>query len=147
MDKRVVMVDEFKVIGLEYFGKNLNGEIPALWSVFNQREEEVKNALPGGCYGVCSEMNKDGEFSYIACVKVSHIDAIPTGMVVKQVPTGKYAIFTFKEELSKLGEFYGNIYAIWMMELGLTHDDRPDYEHYDDRFMKNGEFDIYIPIQ
>jgi AraC family transcriptional regulator len=147
MDAKVVTVDSFKIIGLEYFGKNLNGEIPALWTVFNQRDVEIKNGLPGGCYGVCSEMNAEGEFSYVACLKVSQVEAIPTGMVTKEVPSGKYAMFTFKDHLSKLGEFYDNIYGVWMAELGFQHEMRPDFEHYDDRFMKNGEFDIYIPIQ
>lgn len=147
MDAKVVTVEAFSIVGLEYYGKNLNGEIPALWTVFNQREEEIKHSLPGGCYGVCSEMNAEGEFSYIACDKVAQVDEIPAGMVTSHVPAGKYAVFTFKDELPTLGQFYLNIYTAWLPELGFEHDHRPDFEHYDERFMRNGEFDIYIPIQ
>lgn len=147
MEAKVTMVEAFNVIGLEYFGKNQNGEIPALWAVFNQLDEEIPNAIPGDCYGVCSEMNSEGEFSYVACVKVSEIGDLPEGMVTKHVPTGKYAIFTFKDEMSKLGDFYGNIHNQWLKAQGLMYEPRPDFELYDDRFMKNGEFDIYIPVK
>jgi len=147
MKAPIIMVEGFTVVGLEYFGKNQKGEIPALWPVFNEREEEVQYKLPHGSYGVCSDMDIDGNFSYVACVKVSEVGEIPNGMVVKTVPTGKYACFTFTEDLSKLQAFYENIHGVWMQELGYERDMRPDYEHYDERFMKNGEFDIYIPIK
>jgi len=147
MNAPIVMVEGFTVVGLEYFGKNQKGEIPAMWPVFNEREEEIQNKLPGGCYGVCSDMDEEGNFSYVACDKVAKIGDIPNGMVVKTVPSGKYACFTFSEDLSQLHKFYQNIHEVWMQELGFVRDMRPDFEHYDERFMKNGEFDIYIPIK
>lgn len=147
MKAPVVTIQGFTVVGLEYFGNNQNGEIPAMWPVFNEREEEIPNKLPLGAYGVCSDMDAQGNFSYVACVQVSEVGELPNGMVVKSVPAGKYAVFTFTEDLSKLQAFYQNIYGVWMQELGFERDNRPDYEHYDERFMKNGEFDIYIPIK
>ena len=140
-------VDAFQVVGLEYFGKNEQGEISALWPVFNERCEDIAHAVNDGAYGVCSEMDKEGRFSYVCSMKVSQATDIPEGMITKHVPAGHYAVFTFEGPLSDLGAFYGNIYNVWLKELGYTYDMRPDFEHYDDRFMSTGAFDIYIPVK
>lgn len=143
----VVEVNGFTVVGLEYFGDNKLGEIASLWPVFNEREEEVENKIADGSYGVCSEMDEKGNFSYVCCVKVSKLDEIPQGMVTKVVPQGKYGVFTFTGDLSNLQAFYGNIYQNWLAENKFELDMRPDFEHYDRRFMEDGTFDIYIPIK
>jgi len=143
----VVTKEAFTIIGIEYFGKNQKGEIPALWQVFNERDEEIKNRMRTACYGVCGTMDQEGNFSYVAGVEVPEVEELPDGMTVKNVATGKYAQFTYKDDLSKLQDFYGNIHSKWLKENGLEYDLRPDFEYYDERFMKNGEFEIYIPVK
>lgn len=137
----------FTAIGLEYFGKNEQGEIPALWGVFNQRANEVKSIPGTNYYGVCSEMDQQGNFSYVCCVEVDSVDEIPQGMKSVVVPEGRYIVFTFEDELSKLGEFYAKIYSEGLAESGVERCGAIDFEEYDERFMKTGAFDIWIPIR
>lgn len=44
-------------------------------------------------------------------------------------------------------EFYGKIFETYLPQSGHEMDMRPQLEVYDDRFMKTGAFDIYIPVK
>lgn len=149
MEAKVTSINEFKAVGITYFGNNINGEISKLWQVFNSRYNEIgsknKSRL---CYGVCEDMpDAEGRFHYTACAEVDSFVNIPEGMETKVVPAGKYAVYTFNGSLDKIGEFYDNIFAKWMPEAGYTVDARPQFELYDERYMDNGEFDLYMPIK
>lgn len=150
MEPKIVDVDEFKIIGLEYVGKNQNGDIPQLWEKFVSRVDEIENAVnPEILYGVCYSLHDDGSFSYIACQRVESIQEVPDGLVGKTVPTGKYAVFTHKGSLNGLRSTYDQIYKTWLPKSGHKQTLAPEFELYDERFdnSKNSEMDIYIPIE
>lgn len=147
MDHKLVTLEDFKVVGMEYVGKNEKGEIGVMWGAFNERDQEIDTPYNNASYGICYDMNYEGGFSYLAGMKVDTIEHLPHGMKVKAVPGGKFAIFTFKEHISKIGEFWGQIYGQFLPGLGLEPEDRVSFEYYDERFMKNGECDIYIPVK
>jgi len=149
MEGKIVNINEFKAVGLTYFGNNNNGEIPKLWEVFNKSCGNIKNMSKSMlCYGICDDdMDSEGRFHYTACVEVDSFDSIPEGMEAKVVPAGKYAVYTYSGAIKDLGLFYNDIFQKWMPASGYEIDFRPQLELYDQRFMNNGEFDIYIPIK
>jgi AraC family transcriptional regulator len=149
MEGKLVNIKGFKAVGLSYFGNNSKGEIPQLWQILNSRYKEIPNKSSSMlCYGICDdEMDSDGKFHYSACVEVDSFQDLPEGMETKIVPEGKYLVYTYMGELKDLGEFYNNIFAKWVPSSGYEMDFRPQLELYDDRFMNNGEFDIYVPIR
>lgn len=149
MNGKILTTKEFKAVGLSYFGNNANGEIPALWQVFNVRYGDIKQKSESMlCYGICdSDMDSEGNFHYSACVEVDSFADIPEGMVTKVVPRGKYLVYTYSGAIKDLGEFYDNIFSKWLPASQCEMDYRPQLEVYDERFMNNGEFDIYIPIK
>jgi len=149
MEAKIISIHEFKSVGITYFGNNMNGEIPKLWQVFNSRYNDIANKSKSMlCYGICEDMpDAEGRFHYTACAEVDNFLNIPEGMEAKVVPAGKYAVYTFIGSLDKLGEFYENIFTKWMPAAGYQMDGRPQFELYDERYMNNGEFDLYMPIK
>ncbi len=149
MEGKIVNINGFKAVGIPYFGNNTNGEIPALWEAFNRSYNTIaqksKSML---CYGVCDgEMDPEGRFHYTACAEVDSFEDVPAGMETKVIPEGNYLVYTYRGAIKDLGEFFNDIFAKFIPASGYEIDHRPQLELYDERFMSNGEFDIYIPIK
>ncbi len=149
MQGKIVSVDEFKAVGMTYFGDNNNGEIPKMWQIFNQKFMEISNiSKPVLFYGICdSDMDEQGRFDYAAAVGVDSFENVPETMVTKTIPAGNYLVYTYEGDIKNLGEFYGKIFETYLPQSGHEMDMRPQLEVYDDRFMKTGAFDIYIPVK
>lgn len=149
MEGKILSIEGFKAVGMSYFGDNNNGEIPKLWDVFNNNYRNIKQKSKSMlCYGICDgEMDSEGRFNYIACAEVDSFEDIPQGMTTKVVPEGKYLVFTYRGAIKDLGEFYNDMFTKFIPDSGCEMDCRPQLELYDERFMSNGEFDIYIPIK
>ena len=94
-----------------------------------------------------SVMDSEGRFHYTACAEVDSFEDLPEGMETKVVPEGKYLMYTYRGAIKDLGEFYNDIFTKLIPASEHEIDCRPQLELYDERFMKNGEFDIYIPIK
>ena len=56
----------------------------------------IPNKADGNILAVYSEYasDKDGEYSYLLGARVTKVENVPVGMTVKNVPTGRYAVFT-----------------------------------------------------
>lgn len=147
MEHKIVTLEDFKVVGMEYVGRNEKFEIAAMWGAFNERDQEISTPYNDASYGICYDMDATGKFSYIAGLKVDTLENLPNGMKLKAVTGGKFAVFTFKDDISKIGQFWGQIYSEFLPSLGLESDDRMSFEYYDERYCKTGECDIYIPVR
>lgn len=149
MEGKIVTISGFKAIGITYFGSNKNGEIPKLWEAFNKRYKDIQQKNKSMlCYGICDDMpDSEGRFHYTACAEVEDFDGIPEGMCTKVVPAGKYIMYTYSGSLKNLDSFYSNIFSKWIPASKYEIDFRPQFELYDNRYMNNGEFDIYVPIK
>lgn len=149
MEGKIVRIKAFKAVGLSYFGDNKNGEIPNLWGVFNKQYKDIPHKSEFMlCYGICdSDMDSQGRFHYTACAEVDSFEDVPENMETKVMEDGQYIVYTYSGAMEDLEEFYSNIFSKWLPATGHEMDLRPQLELYDDRFMKNGEFDIYIPIK
>lgn len=149
MEGKIITIKEFKAVGITYFGDNKKGEITKLWDTFNKQYKQInQKSKTMLCYGICDDMpDSEGRFHYTACAEVDSFLDLPEGMVTKVVPEGKYVVYTYSGDLKDLGNFYQNIFTKWLPASGYQFDQRPQFELYDQRFMSNGEFDIYFPIK
>lgn len=149
MEGKIISIEGFKAVGIPYFGNNNNGEIPSLWQSFNNRYRDIKGKSKSMlCFGICdSDMDSEGRFHYTACAEVDSFEDVPEGMETKVVPKGNYAVYTYSGAIKDLGEFYNDIFTKFIPASGHEMDFRPQIELYDERFMNNGEFDIYIPVK
>lgn len=148
MEGKIITIKEFKAVGITYFGDNKKGEITKLWDTFNNQYKQInQKSKTMLCYGICDDMpDSEGRFHYTACAEVDSFLDLPEGMVTKVVPEGKYVVYTYSGDLKDLGDFYQNIFTKWLPSSGYQFDQKPQFELYDQRFMNNGEFDIYFPI-
>ena len=153
MEPKIITKPAFKAVGMSYVGKNEQGEIGQMWGTFNQRAAEIP--MRGTCaYGLCftnPEDAADGEFEYVAAFEVPNNETVPEGMVYREVPEHKYAVFTHHGKLDKLSETYEYIYNTWLPQSGLEiHLSKYDMEVYDERFLPNSDnsaFDIYVAVK
>ncbi|MFC1997523.1 GyrI-like domain-containing protein [Chloroflexota bacterium] len=153
MQPKIITKPAFKSVGMSYVGLNQAGEIPKMWNVYNRRINEVA-AINDICFGLCFSSIKgtsEGEFEYVASTEVKDDKNIPKGMVYREVPEYKYAVFTHNGKLDRLGETYEYIYKTWLPQSGYElHPDKYDMEVYDDRFTPDSEdsaFDIYVALK
>lgn len=99
---RFVEVDAFTVIGIEARTsfrreRNPGGVIPELWARFlSAALYAIPNRADAEVIGLYTDYESDeyGEYTLVLGAKVLSADEIPAGMVVKQVPAQRYAVFT-----------------------------------------------------
>jgi len=71
-------------------------------------------------------------------------------MVVREVPAGKYAVFTHVGSLEKLRDTYQYIYQTWLPHSGYTHSPDIDFEYYNEDFKDfapDSRFNIYVAVK
>jgi AraC family transcriptional regulator len=126
--------------------------IPALWASFIQQICTIKNSSdPYEAYGVIEMLpdSKD-EMFYMASTRVDDFTAVPPGMISRQIPAARYALFTHKGPLTQLEETMKFIYVTWLPKSGIHLRNAPHLEHYDHRFKLDSdqsEFDILLPVR
>lgn len=148
MEPTIVSKPAFKVVGMKYYGKNENNEIPQLWQQFIPRMGEIKYAVPSRIsYGVCGDLEESGKFSYLAGLEVSELTELPAGMESWIVEEHQYAVFPCT--LHTIHEAYEYAHNTWLPVSEYQRAAVPDFEFYDETF--NAEdpesvINIYIPI-
>ena len=155
MEPKIVSRPAFKAVGLSYVGKNEHGEIGEMWGRFNQscgpiKRINQKEAL-GLCFNTVPGNARPGEFEYVASFEVADDRDVPPGMVYRQVPAYKYAVFTHHGKLDTLHETYQYIYNTGLAQAGLNpHPDKYDMEVYDQDFLMDSDdskFYIYVAVE
>ncbi len=151
MEPQIVTKPAFKTSGLSYIGKNQHDEIGQLWGRFIPRLNEPRRINPQNSYGLCFSNVQgagEGEFEYVAAVEVADDQQIPDGMVYREVPERKYAVFTHHGPLETLGQTYEYIYSSGLAKAGLqVHPDKYDMEVYTADFIPgSAESKLYIYV-
>ena len=152
MEPRFETRPAFMVVGMMYRGKNENQEIKAKWDQFIPRFKEIKDKDLRETFGVCHcfEGAADGEFEYVAGVRVDRVNDLPEGMVARMVPEQKYAVFTHRGALDGLRANIDYIYQSWLPQSGCELTGGPDLEVYDEKFKafaEDSEFSILVPVK
>lgn len=144
----------FKIVGLQCdteMGKTME-HLPKLWDQFMPRISEIKNCVDVKVgYGVSTaEDPTSKKFKYLAGVEVTDDREIPSGMVSITIKPRKYAVFTHKGPVARIGETYDAIWKEWLPASGKKIDMRaPCLERYDERFRddENSVMEILFPLE
>ncbi|MDB5034780.1 MAG: AraC family transcriptional regulator [Chlorobi bacterium] len=163
MEPTIKVVGEMNLVGLgKQFISILSPDansmqvLPMLWDEFNGRIGEIRNPAGDTRYGLCDALSPEmkrtheDEFYYMACTEVQSLDAIPEGMTARTIPEQRYAVFTHKGPLHRLGETMNYVYGSWRPNAPYEMSEGPDLELYDERFnptAEDSEMDILIPIK
>jgi predicted transcriptional regulator YdeE len=153
--------DAFSVVGIQVRTSNAkeasgDGVIGKQWQKFFQDGvlEKIPNKLDANIYAVYSDYASDhnGEYSLTIGAKVADGSPVPTGLVVRKVPAGNYAVVT-----SDKGPVAKVVTAAWQRvwdleqkkELGGTRAYKADFELYDQRAAnpEDAQADIYLGLK
>ncbi len=149
MEPEIIEREELMFVGPVYYGDNQNGEIGEFWQRHFGKVADLPAKRESGCYGVCfhtSDYVQKGLFHYMPAVEVDNFDTIPIEAVGKTIPKHKYAVFTHKGSVEKLGETYKYIHGTWFPHKGYRINEDFDFEHYTTDCEGNDIIRIHIPV-
>lgn len=157
-EPKIVTKPAFKVIGMETKFSRKNNLIPWLWQQFIPRMGEIENRVGNHSFGICENPNEimakdvseESEYNELVCVEVESTKKVPKGMVAKEFPAHKYAVFTHKGFMNDISKSYDYIYGVWGAKTDYKFADFFDFERYDERFCQDcpdSVMEIWVPIE
>jgi predicted transcriptional regulator YdeE len=160
MNPKAVQQDGFTVVGIAVRTSNAEQMTPAR-PIGKQWERlmgegllaTIPNKADGKIVALYSEYasDKDGEYTYLLGARVTKVENLPAGMVAKNVPAGRYAVFTSERgPVQKVVvEMWQRVWATPKNELGGDRTYKADYEVYDQRAQNptDSVVDLYIAIR
>jgi AraC family transcriptional regulator len=122
---------------------------PALWDAFMPRIGELQRATTSMAYGVVRVPQHGDELEYLAACEVPASAPVPPGMVVREVPAGRYARFAHQGPVARLDQTLNYVYSSWLLTSSMRRGGGCDLELYDQRFIPNSESSLMhyaIPV-
>lgn len=168
MEPKIVLKDDFMVIGMETFVSKeeyinvLNNDIvnreadKVAEKFFWELKQNVHQTVnPNN--EICYNYDCDGGYMNMVCVEVSNIDNIPEGMVGKVIPRNRYVVFSHDFNLTPdmitVKQLDENItkyaFGTWFPNSVYEPTDSYSFELYDVSRVKEGvtRVDLYIPVK
>jgi len=149
MEPRIISHDGFHALGLsrKLAPEEQNEEVfKSIWSGFEERIEEIAiDAIDGAFYGLSFPGDQPGGVEYLAAMVV-HPSAIPPeGMLLREVPTARYAVFECA--VQSIGDTYRFIFQQWLpsTSFGLSPG-VPVFERYPPEGEATSPVLIHVPI-
>jgi len=155
MEPKIVEKPAMTLVGMVYFGDPTSGEFAKTWDRFMKLNVNIPERINQtewlGLEFYTEDFWQNHKWFYMACGETKNLDDIPMSLVGKRIPACKYAVFTVKGGLKKLGEGFRYAYDTWLPTSGYEIAHPFDYEFYQDGRFKgdeeDSEIDIYIPIK
>jgi len=164
MTHKITSVKTIILAGIDFFGKPFDkaggwseeNEIGKLWKRFNgfyeRNKDSIKNKVSESGYELWAEFDGEAENHYIFVgVEVEKAEEPPLELVIKILPSTRYAIFTLRGEEFKC-DWGSKISNNWLPSAGLRQSHNFIIECYDsERFRgpndPESELDIYVPVE
>jgi len=160
MNPKIVQQKAFPVIGIAVRTNNARemtaeGVIGKQWARFMQEGllGKIPNRADENIVALITDYasDKDGDYTQVIGARVTKADQVPAGMVAKQVPAGKYAVFA-SEKGPVAQVVVGTWQKIWATPKTAPGGDRTyktDFEVYDQRARdpQATVMDVYVGIK
>lgn len=138
LEPEIYQQKKMLLVGLKTFFYSVDSEknniaekLPALLDGFLSCMAEIKNVIPGVCYGVVKQTSEQtDQLEYYAAVEVSKLETLPENMVSLEVPATTYAKFTHKGKVKNINDTVNYIYSSWLLHSGMKHTYGADLEFY-----------------
>lgn len=129
MEPRIENRDAFFVMGVTANGDPSSMNYDEIWEQFIPYDEQVKKlSIDGGYYNVYFATADEGIVDLIAGMMVEDTSNAPEGLVAREVPAMRCAIFECT--MKGIGETYSYIYDEWLPKSQYEHDETPDFEYF-----------------
>jgi predicted transcriptional regulator YdeE len=149
MEPEVAQRDGFSVMGVVTRGKPAEIDFHAFWmNQFMAHHDRIKPlSTDPAYYGVCFETDEEGVIDYVAGMAVRAGTAAAEGLVVRDVPAERDAVFACTVET--IGQTWHGIFGDWLASSPYEYDDAaPCYEHYPpDTKGQDSPVSIHVPVR
>jgi predicted transcriptional regulator YdeE len=160
LNPKIVQQPGFRIVGIAARTSNAKemtaeGVIGKQWTRLMQ--EGLLSKIPGRLdkkmVAVYTDYasDKNGEYTYVLGAAVTPDAAAPEGMVVKDIPAGRYAVFTSEKGpgAKVVPELWMKINSLPKTAVGGDRVYRADFEIYDERAAnpQNEQVDVYVGIK
>jgi predicted transcriptional regulator YdeE len=117
-----------------------------IWRRFEAYHEQIKShSTDQAYYGVSFATGIEGVFDHVAGMAVGKVGAVPEGLVVREVPAARYALF--ESPVQRIGETYRHIFSQWLPKATYeTSTSSPSFERYPPIGEEEAPVLIHIPI-
>lgn len=150
IEPRIEKLGALTVVGLSRRQNLANAQaIPGQWQQFMTRYEEIDNKAETIPVSVTTDMDGDGNFSYLTGVVVSSAGTPPKGFVAQSIPAQTYAVFRHSGHTSEIPKTYAAIWDQWVPQSGKVVSDGPWLEKHLPTFNPRtglGGIEIWIPV-
>ena len=148
MEPKYVEREGFHVMGVLIHSMPNNVDFGAFWENEYMPHDEAVRCLSvdGAYYGAWLPHHGDGIPDYIAGMTVPEDAPTPEGVVVRELPTARYAVFECPME--KIGGTYSYIFNTWLPS--SPYEFMPggsDFEYYPPEGATDASPAVYIPIR
>jgi AraC family transcriptional regulator len=124
--------------------------IPEQWQRFGPHLGKIPGQIGSILYGVCFNFDGAGNFDYMCGAEVADGSPLPSGMQHLPIAAQRYAVFTHRDHISKIGNTWDAIYNEWPAASGHALVQAPQFESYSEDFNPQtgtGVVEIWIPIE
>lgn len=161
LEPQIVELPSLRLVGLttRFFGysserANNSVALPLHWRTHRERISCIPDSAGPFRYGAWDDLPPNtrvdpDEFIYLAGRAVETAAPPPDGMEDWAAPAGRYALFTHKGHIHRIGETINYVYAAWLPRAGFERGKSFDLERYDHRFTPDSdqsEFDYLVPL-
>jgi AraC family transcriptional regulator len=132
-----------------YQVKQVEG-IPAQWQRFSTYIGTLNGQVGRKTYGVCYNADEAGNFDYLCGVEMSGPAGLPPELSSVSIPEGRYAVFSHRGPLSRLGETFAAIWNLWLPRSGHQAAESPSFELYPEDFDPHANpngVEVWVPIK
>lgn len=157
---KIVELPEIKVAGLRGETTLRDLRLKELWERAVALYPQIPHQIPHGRgFGICEAcqentlytMNDEVLFTEVVGIEVDSFAGLGEPFVQKEIPGGRYAVFTHRGTLRMLPQTFAYIWGTWFLTTQEQLDAREDFELYDQRFLgydhPDSEVDLYIPVR
>ena len=140
------------VVGMaQDFTMQTRGEIPLLWRRYFETAPAIRNAVPGGMYGVSFKADGKGGFRYGVGVGVDPVPGrLPKGTCKMVLSEGAHAVLRVFGPVADLPSSFDYLFSTWLPTSGFTQRDGAVFEYYPDDAANGPEamsYEIWVPVE
>lgn len=146
--------DAFQIAGVMTLVKDDREVIPQLWDMLAQELKGIENKVnPKRYYGIATypEDWEERGFFYMAGIQIESLDITNSSLVIKTIPSLKYARFIHKGHLKDRKLSLDYIYQTWLPKSDMSLSCPFEIEYFGKDFTdsdnEESEREIYIPIK
>lgn len=124
--------------------------IVAQWQRFAPYMGKLSGQVGRKAYGVCYNGDETGNFDYLCGVEVASLAGLDPELSGVSIPEQRYAVFSHRGPLSRLGETFAAIWNEWLPGSGHQAAKSPSFELYPEDFDPQTNpkgVEIWVPIK